>query len=201
MTKPFTERPDGQTEVPNSNASFPARARQTPPPKTARPPPPSLPPLLHLGLGAIVKTGSQHVGNVRFRSDDRATREWTFLPRPLIWPPSTHSTRSTFLPSALFHSCIASHRIARQSRGPMPRGGNVFHRDTVSHTSSRGVCREGGREGDETGNAAVGHKGHVRPGSSHAWMDGRTDGRGRTNGSRTRAWFCIVRTRNPPSIP
>ena len=193
MTKPFTERPDRQT---GRSAEF-QRLFLRRPPKSARP-------LLILLLLRFLrspwtwrdrKNGTAACRECPFPRDDRATRERT-LARP------TWLARSTFpppiqpiLPSALFHSRIASHRpaISRPHAAVMFFTGIPYHTHQVDYV-------ERGR-GDETGNAAVGQKGHVR---LISWMDGRTDGRPtigrRTNGLRTRAWFCIVRTRSPLSM-
>ena len=55
---------DRQAEVPNSNASFSDALLNQPAPSSSS----SSASSVRLGLGAIVKTEPQHVGNVRFRA-------------------------------------------------------------------------------------------------------------------------------------
>ena len=177
MTKPFTERPDKSTGF---QRLFP-RARQTP--SYISPPPPPPPPFaIRLGLGRDRKNGIAACRECPFPRDNRATREWTL---GLRTPSHLHPLDSLDLPpsflssisSTLFHSCIAS---LGNLVAPCRRG-NVFHRDTVSHASSR-VCRERGRErGRETRRETPRWVRRVTSDSSHAWTD--------ADGRRTDEWI------------
>lgn len=117
-------------------------------------------------------------------------------------PSSAYLARSLDLPSSYpaypsFSTLSLPHRIASPGNLAAPCRGNVFHRDTVSHASGR-LCRE--REGRRDGKRRGGSEGSRQTHLMHGWTDGRPTVGRRTNGLRTRAWFCIVRTRSPLSM-